>query len=132
MPARYTPTTVKPTTPPVKHYPQPLLQQKLFMKSQKPRRRRQAALRRFLTMLLAIGCIFALIIDHAHPQGVHGNSLASFSCIGGAQEEVHQCCAPFLSTQRRQLNYMYCNRILHIIYILLYNVCEYQVGAAVG
>ena len=83
-------------------------------------------------MLLAIGCIFAPDLDHAHPQGVYRDSLASFSSIGPAKLDILRCCAPFLSAQRRQLNNMYCNHIIYIIYVVSYKMCEYQVGAAVG
>ena len=57
----------------------------ICQKMAKPRRRRQAALRRFLTTLLVIGCNFAPDLNHAYPQGVPLDSLGSFSSIGGGE-----------------------------------------------
>ena len=54
-------------------------------KMEKPRRRRQEALRRFLTTLPAIRCNFAPDPNHAYPQGVPLDSLGSFSFIGGGE-----------------------------------------------
>jgi hypothetical protein len=83
-------------------------------------------------MLQVIGCIFAPDLNHVRPQGVHRDSLLSFSSIGPAKLDIIRRCAPFLSAQHLQSNYMYCNRIIHIIYVVLYKMCEYQVGAVVG
>ena len=49
----------------------PPLHQLFYQKEQKPCRHCQAALRRLLATLPAIGRIFALNLDHTHPQGVH-------------------------------------------------------------
>jgi hypothetical protein len=57
----------------------------IWKKTPKPRRRRQAALRRFLVTSAMIGCKYAPDLDGPHPQGVQWDSLSSFKLIGEVQ-----------------------------------------------
>jgi hypothetical protein len=94
-------------------------------KTKKMRARCQVALRRFLATLPAIGRDRAPDHPRAHLQGVHTDSLAGFRSFGLLQQEIHRCCARFLSAQHRQLYYMYCSCIIYTIYIVLYKcMCE--------
>ena len=63
--------------------PYPPALQKPEEKTQKYRRRRRNALRRFLVMSATIGRIIAPDFDGAHPQGVQWDSLGHFKAVGG-------------------------------------------------
>jgi hypothetical protein len=75
----------------------PPLTSKVCNKTRKPRRHRQAALRRVLAMLTTIGRNYAPDFDGVHLQGVQSDSLESFKVLTELQVgETTVLCASFV------------------------------------